>query len=109
MARTIAFPAALVALSLLPMALHSQEHAHPVGQERLGTVHFPTSCAKAVAPQFDRAVALLHSFEFGQSINAFQDVLAADSSCAMAWWGIALSRWSNPMVPNIRTPRELSQ
>ena len=79
------------------------QHPHPPrDQERLGTVHFPTSCAPRVAPTFDRAVALLHSFEFGASIAAFEQVLAADSTCAMAWWGIALSRWLNPMTPNIR-------
>ena len=79
----------------------AQQHAHP-DAERLGTVHFPTSCAESVAPQFDRAVALLHSFEFGASIRGFESVLARDSACAMAWWGIALSRWTNPMVPNLR-------
>ena len=71
-------------------------------EHRVGTVHLPTSCAPTVTPQFDRAVALLHSFEFGASIRGFDSVLATDSTCAMAWWGIALSRWTNPMVPNIR-------
>jgi hypothetical protein len=84
-------------------SLMAQQHQHPAGeQERLGTVHFETSCAAQVAPTFDRAVALLHSFEFGASIAAFEQVLASDSTCAMAWWGIALGRWLNPMTPNIR-------
>jgi hypothetical protein len=91
--------AVLAALSIFgASAGHAQ---HPENQ-RLGTVHFETSCSPAVAPQFDRAVALLHSFEFAASIQAFDDVLAADSSCAMAYWGIALSRWTNPMVPSGR-------
>jgi hypothetical protein len=89
----------------------AQEPVHPHGSstEKLGTVHFQTSCSPAVAPQFDRAVALLHSFEFGASIRAFSDVLAADSSCAMAQWGIALSRWSNPMAAGARAPAQLQQ
>ena len=83
----------------------AQEHAHASGAaEQLGAVHFETSCRPSVAPQFDRAVALLHSFEFGASIGGFNDVLAADSTCAMAYWGIALSRWSNPMSPGNRAP-----
>jgi hypothetical protein len=77
--------------------------------ERLGTVHFPTSCSPGVTQQFDRAVALLHSFEFGASIRAFNEVLAADSTCAMAHWGIALSRWSNPMAPGNRSAALLQQ
>ena len=91
--------AAAVLLAFPPFAAYAQDpaHQHAAQTERLGTVHFATSCSPSVAPQFDRAVALLHSFEFGASIRAFNEVLAADSSCAMAHWGIALSRWSNPM------------
>ncbi|HEV8496286.1 MAG TPA: hypothetical protein VGQ56_05460 [Gemmatimonadaceae bacterium] len=85
----------------------AQDRPHPSG-EQLGTVHFPTSCDTAVAPRFDRAVALLHSFEFGASIRAFNDVLTADPTCAMAYWGIALSRWTNPMAAGTRTPAQLA-
>jgi hypothetical protein len=89
--------------------LLAQEHEHQANDatERLGTVHFRTSCSPAVAPQFNRAVALLHSFEFGASIAAFNEVLAADSTCAMAQWGIALSRWSNPMAVGNRALAQL--
>jgi hypothetical protein len=80
-----------------------------VAGEGLGTVHFPTSCRPTVAPQFDRAVALLHSFEFGAAIRAFDGVLAADSTCAMAHWGLALSRWTNPTSPTNRPPALLAQ
>ena len=101
--------AAVVAVALLFTSgrATAQEHAHAASSERLGTVHFRTSCSPAIAPQFDRAVALLHSFEFGASIRAFGDVLAADSTCAMAQWGIALSRWSNPMAAMTRTGDQL--
>ena len=75
--------------------------------ETLGTVHFGTSCSPAVSARFDRAVALLHSFEFGASIRAFQEVLAVDSSCAMAHWGLAMSRWGNPVAPGPRSAAQL--
>ncbi|MGQ0642918.1 MAG: hypothetical protein ACT4P6_19400 [Gemmatimonadaceae bacterium] len=99
--RRVSIAAALV-LTLPVFAAYPQQHAHQQTQEKLGTVHFATSCTPAVATQFDRAVALLHSFEFGASIRAFNEVVAADSNCAMAYWGIALSRWTNPMVPGTR-------
>jgi pimeloyl-ACP methyl ester carboxylesterase len=86
-----------------PEQLGAQDHAHAPASEQLGSVHFATSCSPAVAPTFDRAVALLHSFEFGASIRTFNEVLAADSTCAMAHWGIALSRWSNPMSAGNRS------
>ncbi len=100
---------AVVLLFVAAARVASQEHVHPQGAspEKLGTVHFQTSCSPAVAPQFDRAVTLLHSFEFGASIRAFTEVLSADSACAMAHWGIALSRWSNPMASGNRAPAQL--
>src|SRR5438477_5903315 len=102
---------AAAVLALTPFATYSQvqEHHHDTPTENLGTVHFATSCDPKVAPQFDRAVALLHSFEFGASIRAFNDVLATDSTCAMAYWGIALSRWTNPMATGNRSVALLQQ
>ncbi|MEO8910638.1 MAG: hypothetical protein ABI408_10490 [Gemmatimonadaceae bacterium] len=103
--------AALAAVLLLGAAGRAlcQDHVHTSSAfpEKLGTVHFRTSCSPVVAPQFNRAVTLLHSFEFGASIRSFTDVLAADSTCAMADWGIALSRWSNPTAAGRRTPAQL--
>src|SRR5262245_29646486 len=99
---------ALLLLAATTTRALAQEHAHP-RDERLGRVHFPTTCAPAVAPNFDRAVALLHSFEFGSSIAGFNEVLAADSTCAIAYWGLALSRWTNPMVATQRPIAVLQQ
>ena len=107
----LSLAATAVLLTLPAFAAHTQQHAHPqpATTEKLGTVHFATSCNPRVAPQFDRAVALLHSFEFGASIAAFNQVLAADSTCAMAHWGSALSRWTNPMAPGNRPVALLRQ
>jgi hypothetical protein len=104
--------AAAAALLILPaLAAYPQDRGRPQSAptEQLGSVHFATSCSPKVAPQFDRAVALLHSFEFGESIKTFNDVLAADSTCAMAHWGIALSRWTNPMAAGNRPVALLRQ
>jgi hypothetical protein len=101
---------ALLLTALLGSRAGAQAHAHPAGaSEGLGTVHFPTSCRPSVAAPFDHAVALLHSFEFGAAIRAFDGVLAADSTCAMAHWGIALARWTNPMSAGNRAPALLAQ
>jgi tetratricopeptide (TPR) repeat protein len=100
----------LVAVMLLPSGTAAQEHAHTAATpERLGTVQFATSCAAEVAPDFNRAMALLHSFEFGASIRAFTDVAARDTTCAMAHWGLALSHWGNPMAPGLRAPALLQR
>ena len=98
---------ALASLTLADSVL-AQDHHAAHASEKLGTVHFPTSCAPAVEGRMNRAVALLHSFEFGAAIRAFDAVLAADSACAMAHWGLALSRWTNPMAAVTRTPAQLA-
>jgi hypothetical protein len=93
------------ALSAVPLA---QEHQHGTA-EKLGKVHFETSCAAPAQPGFDRAMALLHSFEFGPAIEGFNAALAADPGCAIAEWGIAIARWSNPFAAMIRPPAQLRQ
>ena len=66
--------------------------------EKLGKVHFAVSCLPATQPQFDRAVAMLHSFWFPPDMNAFTEITKSDPGCAMAYWGIAISRRGNPLV-----------
>src|SRR5437870_2410698 len=108
MRTTISTSVSVVLTAICACALSAQEHQHGEA-EKFGTVHFATSCAPGVATQFDRSIALLHSFEFGPAVKGFTDVLASDSTCAMAQWGIALARWGNPMVPNLRAPAALEQ
>ena len=93
----IAAIAGVAALALLlSVAPAAAQHQH--GSEGLGKVHFDTTCKPEVSASFDRAVTLLHSFEFGSAIAGFNAVLKTDPSCAMAYWGIALSSWSNPFA-----------
>ncbi len=66
--------------------------------QRLGKVHFSTSCKPAAQAQFDRAMLYQHSFWYRASQKAFEDVLKADPDCAIAYWGTALSLLWNPHV-----------
>jgi hypothetical protein len=68
------------------------------GIEKLGQVQFPTSCSATAQPQFDRAVALLHSFWFGEAIKAFQGAAQADPACGIAHWGAAVAWLGNPLA-----------
>lgn len=100
---------AILVVAVLASPIRAQVH-HPAGaHDALGTVHFATSCHPAVTPEMDRALALMHSFEYGAAIRAFEGVLASDSTCAMAHWGIALAHWTNPMSPTIRPPSLLAK
>jgi len=93
----------LLALLLSCTSLAAQEtHNHPA-PEKLGKVSFPTSCAPAVQEQFDRGVALLHSFAYAAAASAFQNVAEQDPHCAMAHWGAAMTYyhqlWEPPIAP----------
>ena len=89
--------AVLVSALLAPLAAAHDDHGgggHP--PEKLGKVSFPTSCTSGVQAQFERGVALLHSFWFPEGLKAFRSVAEQDPQCAMAHWGIAINRLLNP-------------
>src|SRR5262245_10976126 len=68
------------------------------GQEKLGRVLCKTSGSPHAQKQFERALAMLHSFFFPETIKAFSAIPEADPSCAVAYWGIAISQRPNPLV-----------
>ena len=94
----------LVALTLaFSSQLEAQEvHAHSA-PEKLGSISFPISCAPSVQQQFNRGVALLHSFAYSVAEDAFREVIVRDPRCAIARWGIAMSHfyqlWDPPLPP----------
>ena len=67
-------------------------------EERLGEVNLPISCSPAAQQQFNRALAMQHSFFFPETVKAFSAVAEKEPSCAMAYWGIAISQRPNPLV-----------
>lgn len=81
----------------------TQEQQHGVRQ-RLGDVQFTISCNESAKGDFNFAVALLHSFQFSRAIEGFNAVLQEDPTCSIAYWGIALSDWSNPFAPGQKDP-----
>jgi hypothetical protein len=101
---------ALVAVFLLhyPTNVRAQEphtHQHDPSAE-LGRVDFVVSCNPQARKQFSRAVAWLHSFEYEEAERAFNAIAAADSRCAMAYWGIAMSNyhplWAPPSAAELQ-------
>jgi hypothetical protein len=78
--------------------------------QKLGTVHFATSCNETAQRRFDRAMRYQHSFWYAESREIYQDALKADPECAIAYWGIALSLLSNPhgAIPTPNLPLGLA-
>ena len=94
---------------LLPNMARAQADHHHGSPETLGSVTFTTSCSSTIQPQFNRAVALMHSFQFRNAIEAFEAILVTDPSCSIAYWGIALSSWGNPFAAGLKSPAQLEQ
>src|SRR6476619_580926 len=67
--------------------------------QRLGNVHFATSCNETAQRRFDRAMRYQHSFWYTESKEIYEEALKADPECAIAYWGIALSLLNNPHSP----------
>jgi tetratricopeptide (TPR) repeat protein len=88
-----------VSLTLATSAWADAEPANRTGEpEKLGRVHFKTSCSPEAQQQFERALAMLHSFFFPETVKAFSAIPDTDPSCAIAYWGIAISQRPNPLV-----------
>jgi Tfp pilus assembly protein PilF len=98
-----AFAAALAIGSLLGQPAFAQEET----EQRLGTVHFETSCNEAAQRRFDRGMRYQHSFWYRASKEIFEDTLKADPQCAIAYWGIAMSLLLNPFSAPL--PANLAQ
>jgi len=74
----------------------------------LGTVEFRVSCAAEAQESFTRGVALLHSFTYEDSAEAFRDAAASDPRCAMAHWGLAMTEYHQMWEPHAG-PAELQR
>src|SRR5260370_28935427 len=91
----------LTSLTVWPTLAEDQHHHEGLSPQQVGAVHLATSCNQAVQSQFDVGVAMLHSFWYEESEKTFRAVAAKYPDCAMAQWGVAMSRyhqlWGEPL------------
>ena len=96
---------AVLLLPLTPRAQEMEKHKHEMG-EKLGRVNFSVSCNSAAQQQFNRAVALLHSFWYEEAAKGFAEVAKTDPKCGMGYWGIAMSFyhpvWGPPIAAELQ-------
>ncbi|WP_130226439.1 hypothetical protein [Bradyrhizobium sp. Leo121] len=79
-------------------ALLASTFATAAWAQGLGRVHFETSCTPQAQEKFDRGLAMVHSFFYPDSIQVFTEAATADTQCAIAYWGIAISSRPNPLI-----------
>jgi tetratricopeptide (TPR) repeat protein len=66
--------------------------------DKLGKVNFATSCDPKVQAEFDRGVAMLHSYWFTIARRTFDGILQQDPTCAIAHWGVAMDYLGNTLA-----------
>jgi tetratricopeptide (TPR) repeat protein len=87
---------AVTIISVTTLGLCAPSMAQENADQKLGTVHFATSCNETAQRRFDRAMRYQHSFWYTESKEIYEDTLKSDPECAIAYWGIALSLLNNP-------------
>ena len=96
----------LAALACAASLAAQQPADHGGHAERLGRVRFETSCRGAARNGVELGVAYLHSFWYEKASEIFTAAAAADSSCAMAFWGQAMTLlhplWTPPSSADAR-------
>jgi hypothetical protein len=96
---------AVLLCPFMPRAQEMDQHKHEMG-EKLGRVNFEVSCNSAAQQQFNRAVALLHSFWYEEAEKGFVEVTKTDPKCGMGYWGIAMGLyhpvWAPPAAAELR-------
>jgi tetratricopeptide (TPR) repeat protein len=90
--------AAMVGTALAFSATPGIAHEGDSSTGKLGKVTFPTSCDPKLQADFERAVAMLHSFWYVAAEKAFPELAARDPSCAIAHWGYASILMNNPLA-----------
>ena len=85
-------------LAMLSLAVGAWGADDAARAEKLGRVLFKTSCSPEAQKQFERALAMLHSFFFPETVKAFTAIPQTDPTCAIAYWGLAVSTRPNPLV-----------
>lgn len=90
--------ASLTAGALVCASAALAQDQHPSGPAVVGRIDFPVSCNAQASERFQRATAMLHSFWFEAAEREYQRAVEADSTCGMAYWGIAMTYLGNPFT-----------
>jgi len=82
----------LIGVMVLACTLHSSDvHASETS--------FSNSCSVEVKHKINRGITLLHSFEYPETTQIFGAIIKQEPSCAMAYWGAAMSIWHPLWAP----------
>jgi protein SCO1/2 len=94
--KSIALPAVVLLLlsAMMVVLAWEADPDEPLPSE----VNFRVSCSNSSQRQFNHATSLLHSLRYSHSENAYNAIARHEPECAMAFWGIAMSRLKRPIA-----------
>src|SRR5260221_3542580 len=106
-------PAALAlrsgSLALLALAISSYSFGTPESNT-LGTVSFRNSCSSDAQPAIAKGVALMHSFQYKESMQTFDEAVRRDPKCPALHWGKAMASyeqiWNFPSDKDLKAGRK---
>jgi tetratricopeptide (TPR) repeat protein len=67
-------------------------------QEAERQVHFEISCGARIQRLFNGATVRLHSMGYFEAERAYKAIAEIEPDCAMAYWGVAMSRLKRPIA-----------
>jgi tetratricopeptide (TPR) repeat protein len=97
----------VLSIALASCAGQSGGHRHPAAgavpppmvYEGLGSYHLGITASDAAQAYFDQGLRLIYAFNHLEAESAFREATRLDPTCAMCYWGIALSQGSNYNSP----------
>lgn len=92
---------------LLLGATGLQAQTNAKAESHLGKVDFATSCLANAQPILEKGLALLHSFQYMEARQTFQQAEAADAKCAIAHWGTAMTEYEQ--LWEFPSPKQLAE
>ena len=90
----------LIPVQFVAQSLAAENTAPPLYTD-LGNLHYPITANDAAQAYFDQGLRLYYAFNHSEAIASFKEAQRLDTSCAMCWWGEAIS-WG----PNINLPMD---
>ncbi|HET6844150.1 MAG TPA: tetratricopeptide repeat protein [Candidatus Angelobacter sp.] len=110
--RGVSLPVVVFTILIASFGL-AQDKDQPLFRDHLGQVSFEISCKPALQQQFDRGIALLHSFQYALAKSSFEIISQQDPDCAIAFWGEAMSLyhqiWHWPSYQDLKQGHGLLQ
>ncbi len=102
--------AAVVSAAAVAKSPAYETRSAAVTEDQLGEVRFPTSCNAKAQDEVRVGVAFLHSFQYTQSEQSFEQAAQSDPHCAIADWGKAMALyaqlWYDPDTKTLKQARE---